>query len=134
MIMQGLRQRRLVGADYWEVVERFMTSLKQWQPHTLVQYEDFANHHAFQLLEKYRGSHCCFNDDIQGTACITLAGERLCISVTRGMLSQRDDVLLPAYMPAGLQCRDEFFFRPLLMNLLLSMQDESPDDAIFSVA
>ena len=72
--MQGLRQRRLVGAEYWEVIERFMASLKQWQPHTLVQYEDFANHHAFQLLEKYRGSHCCFNDDIQGTACITLAG------------------------------------------------------------
>ena len=72
--MQGLRQRRLVGADYWGVIERFMTSLKQWQPHALVQYEDFANHHAFQLLEKYRGSHCCFNDDIQGTACITLAG------------------------------------------------------------
>ncbi len=78
MSMQGLRQRRLVGADYWEVVERFMTSLKQWQPHTLVQYEDFANHHAFQLLEKYRGSHCCFNDDIQGTACITLAGVHAC--------------------------------------------------------
>ena len=73
-ILQGLRQRRLVGSAYWTVVEKFMTSLKQWQPHTVVQFEDFANHHAFQLLEKYRGSHCCFNDDIQGTACITLAG------------------------------------------------------------
>ena len=84
VIMQGLRQRRLVGADYWEVIERFMSSLQRWQPHTLVQYEDFANHHAFQLLEKYRTSHCCFNDDIQGTACITLAGVRPCASVHQG--------------------------------------------------
>lgn len=63
-----------MGAEYWGVIERFFASLKQWQPHTLVQFEDFANHHAFQLLERYRGTHCCFNDDIQGTACITLAG------------------------------------------------------------
>ncbi|CAL5223762.1 g6326 [Coccomyxa viridis] len=88
-LYKGLRQRRLVGADYWEVVERFMTSLKQWQPHTLVQYEDFANHHAFQLLEKYRGSHCCFNDDIQGTACITLAGLMSALRVTGGQLSEQ---------------------------------------------
>ncbi|CAK0739550.1 hypothetical protein CVIRNUC_001175 [Coccomyxa viridis] len=88
-LYKGLRQRRLVGAAYWAVVEKCMTSLKQWQPHTVVQFEDFANHHAFQLLEKYRGSHCCFNDDIQGTACITLAGLLSALRVTHSSLSDQ---------------------------------------------
>lgn len=72
--LQGLRQHRLRGAAYHEVVASFMTALRQWQPHVLVQFEDFANHNAFELLNEYRSHACVFNDDIQGTACITLAG------------------------------------------------------------
>lgn len=72
--LQGLKQRRLTGAAYHQVVASFMTALRQWQPHVLVQFEDFGNHNAFELLNKYRPQACVFNDDIQGTACITLAG------------------------------------------------------------
>jgi malate dehydrogenase (oxaloacetate-decarboxylating)(NADP+) len=72
--MQGLRQQRLRGAAYNAVLDAFMGALRQWRPHVLVQFEDFGNHTAFDLLRRYRASACVFNDDIQGTACITLAG------------------------------------------------------------
>jgi len=71
---KGLRQPRLTGAVYEAVLEEFISALKMWRPHVVLQFEDFANHTAFHLLLKYRTRICCFNDDIQGTACITLAG------------------------------------------------------------
>lgn len=71
---KGLRQPRLTGAAYEAVIEEFISALKTWRPNAVLQFEDFGNHTAFQLLLKYRKRICCFNDDIQGTACITLAG------------------------------------------------------------
>lgn len=71
---KGLRQPRVTGPAYESLVEEFITALQTWRPHVVLQFEDFANHMAFHLLEKYRHRVCCFNDDIQGTACISLAG------------------------------------------------------------
>jgi len=70
----GLRQHRLTGVAYDSILDEFITALKIWRPHVVLQFEDFANHMAFYLLAHYRKKICCFNDDIQGTACITLAG------------------------------------------------------------
>lgn len=70
---KGLRRKRATEAEFDEVTAELVDALKRWQPHLLLQFEDFGNHNAFRLLDQYRSRLCCFNDDIQGTACVALA-------------------------------------------------------------
>lgn len=70
----GLPQRRVRGEAYDALVEEFMEGVQSVFPRALVQFEDFATANAFRILQQFRERACCFNDDIQGTAAVTLAG------------------------------------------------------------
>ncbi|MFO1127942.1 MAG: NAD-dependent malic enzyme [Rhodospirillales bacterium] len=70
----GLRQRRIVGADYDSLIEEFVAAVGDAYPRCCIQFEDFANTHSIPILARYRDRICCFNDDIQGTAAVAVAG------------------------------------------------------------
>jgi malate dehydrogenase (oxaloacetate-decarboxylating)(NADP+) len=70
----GLRQPRLTGDAYMEIVDEFMTAMHHHFPKACIQFEDFSSEHAADILDRYRHKTLCFNDDIQGTGCVVLAG------------------------------------------------------------
>lgn len=92
----GLRQRRLSGAAYDELLDEFITAATEVFPGVVIQFEDFANHNAFRLLKKYRNRVCSFNDDIQGTAAVALAGIFSALRVTGGKFTEQKLLFLGA--------------------------------------
>ncbi len=68
----GWRHERISDQEYYDFVDQFIQAVKVRWPNALLQFEDFAQTHATPLLHKYRDELCCFNDDVQGTASVTV--------------------------------------------------------------
>ena len=112
----GYPRRRLGGKRYFDLVEEFVLAVQKRYPDALIQFEDFLTPDAYALLRKYRDRVLCFNDDIQGTAAVILAGVYASTRVTGTALKDLRimflgagsaatgiaDLLVSAAMDAGL--------------------------------
>src|SRR5919112_1511478 len=92
----GWRHERITGQPYWDFVDKFVSCIKRKLSDALLQWEDFAKPHARPILDKYRDSLCTFNDDIQGTAAVTLGAIYKALKITRKKFSDQQVVILGA--------------------------------------
>lgn len=92
----GWRHPRITGADYDAFVEEFIQAVQRRWPDALVQFEDFAQKNAMPLLERYKHRICCFNDDIQGTAAITVGSLMAACQAAGSKLSEQRITFLGA--------------------------------------
>ena len=92
----GWRHQRVRGQDYEDFIEAFVEAVDQKFPRVLLQWEDFSKHNAPRILTRYRERLCTFNDDIQGTGAVTVAGLLAASKLTKSKLSEHQIVILGA--------------------------------------
>jgi malate dehydrogenase (oxaloacetate-decarboxylating)(NADP+) len=92
----GLRHSRVRGGEYMAFVEELVTAVQQLYPKSCIQWEDFANFNAVPILERYRNEICTFNDDIQGTAGVALAGILASLRITKQKITDQRFLFLGA--------------------------------------
>ena len=95
-LYNGIERRRLRGKEYDELFEEFIEAAKEVFPGVLIQIEDFGNTNAFRLLKQYRDNTCLFDDDIQGTGAVAVAGIIASMRITGSTLEDQKILFLGA--------------------------------------
>lgn len=102
----GWRHPRITDGDYYQFVDEFIQAVKVRWPNVLLQFEDFAQHHATPLLNRYRNQLCCFNDDIQGTAAVAV-GTLMAACKAKGELLKDQRIVFAGAGSAGCGIADQ---------------------------
>ncbi|MCP4594035.1 MAG: NAD-dependent malic enzyme [bacterium] len=92
----GYRKRRLRGKEYDDYIEAFVLGVREVFPHAVIQWEDFHKDRAFTLLERYENRVPCFNDDIQGTASVTVGGIFAGLRITKESITKQRIIFIGA--------------------------------------
>lgn len=106
-LYNGIERRRVRGQEYDDLFAEFVSAATEMFPNVLIQIEDFGNTNAFRLLDQYRYSHCVFDDDIQGTGAVAVAGIIAAMRITGGSLADQKILFLGAG-EAGIGIADVF--------------------------
>ena len=106
-LYNGIERRRLRGKEYDELFDEFVQAAKDVFPGILIQIEDFGNTNAFRLLNQYRDTTCLFDDDIQGTGAVAVAGIIAALRITKRALADQRLLFLGAG-EAGIGTADVF--------------------------
>jgi malate dehydrogenase (oxaloacetate-decarboxylating)(NADP+) len=88
-LYQGLRHNRVRGDEYMTFIDEFVDAVQSLYPKCCIQWEDFANLNAVPILERFRDKICTFNDDIQGTAGVALAGIFAALRITQQKMTEQ---------------------------------------------
>lgn len=112
----GWRHNRITGQEYDGFVDTFIQSVKRHLPDVVLQFEDFAQQHAYPLLKKYRDQLCTFNDDIQGTAAVSAAAVLAATKVANENLKDHTVAVLGAGS-AGCGISDQLMHVMMLQGL-----------------
>ena len=118
-VYMGSKHKRITGEEYDAFIDQFMKAVKRRWPEALVQFEDFAQPNAMPILKRYRDEHCCFNDDIQGTAAVTV-GSLLAACHSKGMKLSSQKVVFVGAGSAGCGIAEQ---------IISQMKTEGLDDA-----